>query len=71
MLPMAEVGACLVFTLGWMGWFEVPVYLTIAVMPVLLISMAVTDEIHVYSRYFSPLPFPPSSPWLLLDCSLR
>src|SRR5205823_5688478 len=32
-----------------------PVYLTIAVMPVLLTAMAVTDEIHVYSRYFALL----------------
>src|SRR5262249_11243804 len=54
-LPMAEVGACLLFIFGLMGWFDVPVYLTIAVMPVLLTAMAVTDEIHVYSRYFALL----------------
>ena len=54
-LPMAEVGACLLFIFGLMGWFHVPIYLTIAVMPVLLTAMAVTDEIHVYSRYFALL----------------
>jgi hypothetical protein len=54
-LPMAEVGACLAFVFGLMGWLGVPVYLTIAVMPVLLTAMAVTDEIHVYSRYFALL----------------
>jgi predicted RND superfamily exporter protein len=54
-LPMAEVGACLAFVFGLMGWLDVPVYLTIAVMPVLLTAMAVTDEIHVYSRYFALL----------------
>ena len=54
-LPMVEVGACLAFVFGLMGWLEVPVYLTIAVMPVLLTAMAVTDEIHVYSRYFALL----------------
>jgi len=53
--PMLEVGACLAFVFGLMGWLDVPVYLTIAVMPVLLTAMAVTDEIHVYSRYFSLL----------------
>jgi predicted RND superfamily exporter protein len=55
LLPMAEVGACLAFVFGLMGWLGVPVYLTIAVMPVLLTAMAVTDEIHVYSRYFALL----------------
>jgi uncharacterized protein len=54
-LPLAEVGACLAFVFGLMGWLGVPVYLTIAVMPVLLTAMAVTDEIHVYSRYFALL----------------
>jgi hypothetical protein len=46
---------CLLFVFGLMGWFHVPIYLTIAVMPVLLTAMAVTDEIHVYSRYFALL----------------
>jgi hypothetical protein len=54
-LPMGEVGACLAFVFGLMGWLDVPVYLTIAVMPVLLTAMAVSDEIHVYSRYFALL----------------
>jgi predicted RND superfamily exporter protein len=61
-LPMAEVGACLAFTFGLMGWLGVPVYLTIAVMPVLLTAMAVTDEIHVYSRYFALLRDRPGAP---------
>ncbi len=61
-LPMAEVGACLMFIFGLMGWCGVPVYLTIAVMPVLLTAMAVTDEIHVYSRYFALLHERPRTP---------
>jgi predicted RND superfamily exporter protein len=60
-LPMAEVGACLAFVFGLMGWLGVPVYLTIAVMPVLLTAMAVSDEIHVYSRYFALLHERPSA----------
>ena len=55
LLPMAEVGACLAFTFGLMGFLHVPVYLTIAVMPVLLTAMAITDEIHIYSRFFALL----------------
>ena len=45
-----------------MGWCGVPIYLTIAVMPVLLTAMAVTDEIHVYSRYFTLLRARPDAP---------
>lgn len=55
LLPLPEVGATLVFVFGLMGWCGVPIYLTIAVMPVLLTAMCVTDEIHVFSRYFALL----------------
>jgi predicted RND superfamily exporter protein len=55
LLPLPEVGVVLLFTFGLMGWFGVPIYLTIAVMPVLLTAMCVTDEIHVFSRYFALL----------------
>ncbi len=51
MLPLVEVGACLVVTFGLMGWLGVPIYLTIAVMPVMLTAMGISDEIYVFSRY--------------------
>ncbi len=51
LLPLLEVGACLVFVFGLMGWLNVPVYLTMAVMPVILVAMGVTDEIHVFAHY--------------------
>ncbi len=51
MLPLMEVGACLVVTFGLMGWLGVPIYLTIAVMPVMLTAMGISDEIYVFSRY--------------------
>lgn len=50
-LPMAEVGACLTFVFALMGWLGVPIYLTIAVMPIILTAAGVTDEIHVFARY--------------------
>lgn len=50
-LPLLKVGACLVFVFGLMGWLEVPIYLTITVMPVILTATGITDEIHVFSRY--------------------
>ncbi len=55
LLPLMEVGACLVVVFGLMGWFGVPVYLTIAILPVILTVTGVTDEVHVYSRYFRML----------------
>ncbi len=50
-LPMVEVGACLLVVFGLMGWFDVPVYLTIAVLPVILTAIGVADEVHIFSRY--------------------
>jgi predicted RND superfamily exporter protein len=55
LLPLPEVAATSLFVFGLMGWLGVPIYLTIAVMPVLLTAMCVTDEIHVFSRYFALL----------------
>lgn len=51
MLPLGEVGACLMFVLGAMGWCGVPIYLTIAVLPVILTAIGIADEIHIFSRY--------------------
>lgn len=51
LLPLGEVGACLVFVFGLMGWCGVPVYLTIAVLPIILTAMGIADEIHIFSRY--------------------
>lgn len=50
-LPLLEVGACLVFVFGMMGWSGVPVYLTIAVLPVILTAIGLADEIHIFARY--------------------
>ncbi len=49
-LPLAKVGACLVFVFGLMGWCGVPVYLTITVMPVILTVTGMAGEIHILGR---------------------
>jgi hypothetical protein len=59
-LPMIEVGACLVFVFGLMGLFDVPIYLTIAVMPVILTAVGVADEVHVFHRYFKEIRTDPT-----------
>lgn len=49
--PLIEVGACLMVVFGLMGFFRVPVYLTIAVLPIILTAIGVADEIHIFARY--------------------
>ncbi len=50
-IPLVEVGACLILTFSLMGWLKVPVYLTMAVIPVILTAIGVADELHVFTRY--------------------
>jgi predicted RND superfamily exporter protein len=55
LLPLPGIVATMLFVFGVMGWVGVPVYLTIAVMPVLLVATGVTNDIYVFSRYFALL----------------
>ena len=50
-LGLMKVGAALVFTFGLLGWCGQPVYLTTAVIPVLLITVGLAHEIHLLWRY--------------------
>ncbi|MEM7048386.1 MAG: MMPL family transporter [Acidobacteriota bacterium] len=50
-LALGEVGASLLFTFGVMGWLGVPVYLTTAILPVILTTLGLADEIHILWRY--------------------
>lgn len=50
LIPLLEVLATLVCTLGLMGWTGVPVTLVTTILPVLLMAMAVTDEVHLLER---------------------
>ena len=55
LLPLPGVMATMLCVFGTMGWCGVPVYLTTAVMPVLLIVISVTNDIYLFSRYFNLL----------------
>jgi uncharacterized protein len=55
LLPLPGVLATMVFVFGLMGWLGVPVYLTTAVMPVLLTATGVTNDIYLFNRYFTLL----------------
>ena len=51
LLPLCEVGFALVATFGLLGWFGVPLYLSMAVLPVVLCAVGVADEFHVYGAW--------------------
>lgn len=46
---LSQVGACLVFTFGLMGWSGQPVYITTAILPVMLCTMGIASEVHLLS----------------------
>lgn len=50
-LGLTEVAACLAFTFGLMGWLGTPIYLTTAVLPVVLVTLGLADEIHVFHHF--------------------
>jgi predicted RND superfamily exporter protein len=50
MIPMIEAGVVLLWTFGAMGWLGVPVTLVTTILPVVLMAMAITDEIHLLER---------------------
>ncbi len=50
-LGFAEVAGCCLWTFGLMGWAGVPVYLTTSLLPVILTTVGVADDIHLLWRY--------------------
>ncbi|MEO6194725.1 MAG: MMPL family transporter [Thermoanaerobaculia bacterium] len=46
-IGLAKIGAAQVFTLGAIGWSGQPVYLTTAIIPVLLTTVGLSDEVHL------------------------
>jgi predicted RND superfamily exporter protein len=55
LVPLPGVVTTMIFVFGLMGWLGVPIYLTTAVMPVLLTVISVTNDIYLFSRYFTLL----------------
>jgi uncharacterized protein len=50
-IGLAKVAGVQIFTLGLIGWSGQPVYLTTAVIPVLLTTVGLSDEIHLLWHY--------------------
>lgn len=51
MLGLLEVGSCLLVTFGLMGWCGVPLTLTSGVLPLVLVSLCLAEEVHVFTHY--------------------
>lgn len=51
LLPLGKIGACLALTFGVVGFCGVPVTLPLTVLPVILVSVGVADEVHVLWRW--------------------
>lgn len=61
-LTLFKIGMCLSIVFGLMGWLDVPIYLTIAVMPVILTATGVSDEVHIFDHYARQLRKHPQNP---------
>jgi predicted RND superfamily exporter protein len=48
---LGKMAATLLWTFGVMGWLGFPLYLTTAVLPVILVSLCLADEIHIFMQY--------------------
>jgi len=48
---LVKIAVTLIWTFGLMGWLGFPVYLTTAVLPVILVSICLADEIHIFMQY--------------------
>jgi len=55
LIPLLEVLLVLIWTFGAMAWAGVPVTLVTSILPVVLMSIAVLDEIHLLERLESRL----------------
>jgi len=60
-LTLLKIGSILVMVFGLMGWFSVPIYLTIAVMPIILTATGTSDEVHIFDLYARQLAASASS----------
>lgn len=55
LVPLAQVVLVLVWTLGLMGWLGVPITLVTTLLPVVLMTVTVLDEMHLLVRLRSKL----------------
>ncbi|MCP3964666.1 MAG: MMPL family transporter [bacterium] len=51
-IGLVKVGAAQLFTFGLIGWSGEPVYLTTAMIPVVLVTVGIADEVHLLWSFY-------------------
>jgi predicted RND superfamily exporter protein len=52
LIGLSKIGAAQVFTFGLLGWSGEPVYLTTAMIPVVLATVGIADEVHLLWSFY-------------------
>lgn len=50
-IPLVTVGASLIWTVGIMAWWGIPVSIISMVMPVILVTLGIASSIHILNKY--------------------
>lgn len=50
-IPLATVGASLIWTMGLMAWYGIPVSMISMVMPTILVTLGIASSIHILNKY--------------------
>ena len=61
LIALGKAGLCVAWTFAVLAWLGVPVYLTTAVLPVILVTLSMADEVHLLMRFQKVLPEAASS----------
>lgn len=61
-LPMFVMGAAIVWTLGIMVLFNVPLYTISTMLPVILVAVGIGDSVHLLSHYYDQVLENPQRP---------
>lgn len=56
LIALGKAGFCVAWTFAVLAWLGVPVYLTTAVLPVILVTLSMADEVHLLMRFQKILP---------------
>lgn len=61
LLALGKAGICIAWTFGAMGCAGIPVYLTGAILPVVLATLCIVDEVHLLMHFQRVLPEEPTA----------
>ncbi len=71
LIPFVAVMLVLLWTLGVAGWLGMPLTLATALLPILLMAMAITDELHLLERLQAKVAAQKPAPGNIYPAALR